>query len=127
MEVKSFMTFSDMLRNLREQKGYTQKDLSETLHISPTAISHYENGSREPDVGVLIKIAECLDVSVDYLIGFTSCNIPYSKLTKQYIKGITTKELLYRLEKLDNEHKQLLVSLIGCFESDMLFSSKRKQ
>ncbi len=61
------MTFSEKLKTIREDKGYTQQELAEALHLSATALSHYETGSREPSIETIKQIAEFLDVSIDYL------------------------------------------------------------
>lgn len=38
------MSFSNILKELREKNGYTQKRLGELLHVSKNSISHYELG-----------------------------------------------------------------------------------
>ena len=57
------------LKELREEKGITQKELGEILRISPSAIGMYETSRREPDYGTLKRIAHFFDVSIDYLLG----------------------------------------------------------
>ncbi|WP_311482203.1 S24 family peptidase [uncultured Anaerococcus sp.] len=57
------------LRSLRIEKNYTQSDLAKKLHLTPKAISFYENDQREPDIATLYKIAEIFNVSIDYLNG----------------------------------------------------------
>lgn len=52
---------------LRKKHGVTQEQLGEALHISPQAISKWENGACLPDTQTLPKIAEYFRVSVDYL------------------------------------------------------------
>lgn len=41
---------AETLKELRHHRGYTQKQLSEQLHISRQAYSNYENGTRLPDL-----------------------------------------------------------------------------
>ena len=57
------------LKSLRNEKNYTQSDLAKKLHLTPKAISFYENDQREPDIATLYKIAEIFNVSIDYLNG----------------------------------------------------------
>lgn len=57
------------LKSLRIEKNYTQSDLAKKLHLTPKAISFYENNQREPDIDTLYKIAEIFNVSIDYLNG----------------------------------------------------------
>lgn len=57
------------LKSLRKDNGYTQSDLAKKLHLTPKAISFYENNQREPDIDTLNKIADIFNVSIDYLNG----------------------------------------------------------
>ncbi len=57
------------LRKIREDLGLSQKELSLKLNVSPTNIYNYEIGRTEPSIEVLIKLADILNVSIDYLVG----------------------------------------------------------
>ncbi len=57
------------LRKIREDLGLSQKELSLKLNVSPTNIYNYEIGRTEPSIDVLIKLADILNVSIDYLVG----------------------------------------------------------
>ena len=60
------------LKELREQKGLTQKELAQTLGLSSkSTITNYEQDDRDPDYETLIKIANYFEISVDYLLGQT--------------------------------------------------------
>ena len=61
----------EILAELREDNGLTQKDLSELLHISISSISAYESGKRFPSIDVLVAYARHFNVSTDYLLGLT--------------------------------------------------------
>lgn len=65
------MEFKDRLKELRTEKGYTQKDIAEVLGLSKTGYAGYEQGYREPDLKTLIKISKAFGVSTDYLLGLT--------------------------------------------------------
>ena len=54
---------------LRKSKGLTQKEIAEHIGVSRQAYANYESGNREPDFKTLLKLAEYLDVSTDYLLG----------------------------------------------------------
>lgn len=62
-------SFASRLKELRVEKGYTRQMLADKLFVSVRLISYWENGMRECDFEKLIKIADLLDVSIDYLIG----------------------------------------------------------
>lgn len=57
------------LRLLRNSKNLTQKAIAEALEMPKNTYAHYEDGSNEPSVTVLIKISAYYDISVDWLIG----------------------------------------------------------
>ena len=59
------------IQDLRTDADMSQKQLSEILHISQRSYSHYETGSRNIPVEMLIRLANYYDISVDYLIGRT--------------------------------------------------------
>ena len=59
------------LKELREEKGYTQKQLAEKLGINSVTYLHYEKEQREPPLSLLADIAKFYGVSVDYLLGLS--------------------------------------------------------
>ena len=59
------------LKELREEKGYTQKQLAEKLGINSVTYLHYEKEQREPPLPLLADIAKFYGVSVDYLLGLS--------------------------------------------------------
>ena len=59
------------LKELRQKKGLTQLRLATELNTTQNTISRYETGEHEPGIAELIKIADYVHVSVDYLIGRT--------------------------------------------------------
>ena len=59
------------IQDLRTDADMSQKQLSEILHISQRSYSHYETGSRNIPVEMLIRLANSYDISVDYLVGRT--------------------------------------------------------
>lgn len=62
-------TFSKRLNELRIENELTRNQLAEKLNVSVRLISYWENGQRECDFDMLIKIADLFSVSVDYLLG----------------------------------------------------------
>lgn len=56
------------LKQIRRKKGYSQLKVSLDLNISREAISFYENGKRNPDIDMLVRMSNYFDVSIDYLI-----------------------------------------------------------
>lgn len=65
------MKFNERLKEIRLKRGLTQENFAKQINISPSSISLYERGDREPNLSTLIIIAKVLDVSTDYLLGLT--------------------------------------------------------
>jgi transcriptional regulator with XRE-family HTH domain len=61
--------FYERLIYLREEKGLTRKRLAEQLGVSVRLVSYWENNQRECDFNMLIKIADLLNVTIDFLLG----------------------------------------------------------
>lgn len=61
--------FCERLKVLRTEKGLSQPELANLLGVSNGIISFWENGVNEPTISNLIKLAEVLEVSTDYLLG----------------------------------------------------------
>lgn len=59
------------IQDLRVDSDLTQKEMSEILHISQRSYSHYETGSRNIPIEMLIRIANYYQISLDYLVGRT--------------------------------------------------------
>ena len=70
------------LRNLREDKDLTQKQLSKILSCSQTTYSRYETDNLNIPVESLKKLALFFDTSIDYLIGLTDERKPYKRSNK---------------------------------------------
>lgn len=61
--------FPKRLKELRTEKGISQRKLADALGLSNRSISVYEQGVTEPSIKTLVNIANYFDVTVDYLIG----------------------------------------------------------
>ena len=66
------MTLGEKLRNLRNEKRLTQKDLADQLHVSFQTISKWESDINEPDIATLKELAKFYGCSFDYLLNDTS-------------------------------------------------------
>ncbi|HII4461556.1 helix-turn-helix domain-containing protein [Clostridium perfringens] len=64
--------FYKRLRQLRESKELSQKDLADILKVGPSTVSMWEQGKRIPDSDMLIILANYFNVSIDYLLGRTN-------------------------------------------------------
>lgn len=58
------LKFGKYLAQLRKEKGWTQEELAEQLHVTNKAISKWERGAGFPDIQTLEPLAEVLDVNI---------------------------------------------------------------
>ena len=61
--------FQERLHSLRNEFELTQREISQMLGISQPSYIRYENGTAQPNLQNLVKLADIFDVSVDYLLG----------------------------------------------------------
>lgn len=64
------------LRELREQAGWTQKDVAQMLGATNTSISMYELGQRQLTPDLIAKFCALYQVSADYLLGLSDVRVP---------------------------------------------------
>ena len=106
------MEFSERLKKLRKQAQLTQVDVAEKLGISQPAYASWERGNKKPTQENLVKIAQVLNVSVDYLVGNS----------EEKIDELDNIELLFRMNSkgLTEEEKEI-------FKKELIeFMEKRK-
>lgn len=60
--------FGKNLKNLRFGEGASRRALGERVGVRNRTVSFWESGSREPDLDMLVKLAEVFNVSVDLLL-----------------------------------------------------------
>ena len=68
-----------VLRNLREDRDWTQQYVADQLFINRRTYSAYENGVNAMTPELLIRIAQLYGTSVDYILGLTTVSKPYPK------------------------------------------------
>ena len=61
--------FSKKIKELREEKELTQRDMARIFHVSQVTINRWENGETETDFDTLVEISKYFGVSVEYLLG----------------------------------------------------------
>lgn len=61
--------FTERLKELRKEKGYTQEQMANILEIGQSTYAKWENDRTEPSFENLIKLADLLEVSLDWLFG----------------------------------------------------------
>ncbi len=101
LSILIIMSLSDNMLLIRKKKGLSQAELGKMIGTSGDVIGRYERGDISPSVEVVSKIADALEVSVDYLLGKTKMEMD--------------KQALKRLEDISNlpdESKRFVLNLI---------------
>lgn len=68
------------LKDLREDKDMTQKEIASLLKITQQQYSLYENGIRLIPIDKLIFLAKYYNTSTDYILGLTNEKKPYREI-----------------------------------------------
>lgn len=99
--LRSHMEFAERLKTLRKQVKLTQAQIAEKLNISQQAYASWERGVKKPTQDNLVKIAQILNVSIDYLVGNSDENLKEDELDNV--------ELLFRMNSngLTEEEKAI--------------------
>ena len=91
------VNISERLRDLRALSGLTQRQVAQRLGVAPSAVCAYENGSRLPSYGVLIRLAGLFHVSTDYLLGVErGARLDLSGLSPEAVEAISRLAHLLR-------------------------------
>lgn len=109
------MRFGEILRALREEKGWTQKELGRRINVSDRVIGYWESNDRFPKDGNIINtLADLFNVSIDYLLGRTDDrSFGHLKETQpEYVRA-----MIRDAAKLTDEQKEIIKKLISEFVS----------
>lgn len=86
--------FAEILRRTRQEKGLSQSHLAEKAGFQPSAISHFEAGRRSPSFDNMKRLADALNVTIDFLLG---------RQPEPQIAGPTAEGLFRNFEKMSAE------------------------
>ena len=101
------MSFGKKIATLRKEKGFSQDELAKKVGIISITIGRYERDEINPSVDTAAKIADALNVSLDYLVGNAD-----TVLEKSMVKKITD------IQKLSTDDKNVVIKLIDAFLRD---------
>ena len=96
------------LKEIRLNRGLTQTEVARHLGISQNTYSNYENENRNPDVGMLIKLADLFKVSIDELFGYQE---------KKKEQRPISRQKRYIIDNLDSLTKEELNKVMNYIDS----------
>ena len=73
------MNLGERVKSLRQERNISQVKLKDKLSMSLDMISSIEMGRKKPSLETLVKLADVLNCSTDYLLGRTNKKEPSSK------------------------------------------------
>src|SRR5580698_1891742 len=101
------MTLGEHITVLRKRKNISQGELGKAIGTSGDIIGRYERDEVNPSIEVVIKIADQLEVSIDYLVGKTDL-----LLDSAIVKRITG------IQKLKEDERSHVFALLDAFLRD---------
>ncbi|MBQ5310640.1 MAG: helix-turn-helix transcriptional regulator [Oscillospiraceae bacterium] len=146
-----YMKLSENIRSHRKERGLTQEQLAEVLGVTTGAVYKWEAGLSNPELGMLMDIADFFDTSVDTLLGYEmkdnglqstidrlygfindrdKTGIPEAeKAMKRYPNNFETvyaSANLFFMLGTDNKDKKLLTRSIGLFQRSLTLISQNR-
>lgn len=102
------MDFSERLKKLRKEKGFTQRKLADLIGISLRSYQRYEEKSGTPTKKRLEEIARLFDVSVSYLLGETNIrtNSKITHIMEQLSSERQDKTIFFAETQLKEQKKE---------------------
>ena len=116
----------ELIAELRQDKGLTQKELGDILCVSSGTISNYENGVHLPDVDKVIAHANYFHVTTDYLLGRTSSNFPVELLQQAITNEKTLGDVMASFAKLPANRQAALSLIISDMEVRQMIDTYSK-
>lgn len=101
------VTFGKRLVEVRKDKKFSQADLAKKVDVHGAVIGRYERDEVKPSIEMATRIAEALEISLDYLVGNTD-----SSMDKIIVKRVQD------IQKLDTEERGHLFALMDAFLRD---------
>ena len=128
--------FADMLKYLLSTRNIKQTELARSIGVRPNTISNYCNKISQPDIDIIIKIAEFFDVSIDYLL--TDTRKENQILREELGLSDTTLEVLTQLAQTterkyldelikDDEFRETFIHATSYFETNTSIYQKLKK
>lgn len=98
--------FAERLRELRSARGLTQTRLAELLGMPARSYNRWERGGHVPHLGMAIKIADILQVSLDELVGRTP------QTSEVAIRNPDLHHLVQEVDALPDEDQRALMTVM---------------
>ncbi len=99
------MNLASKITELRKQKGWSQSELAKKLEVSREIVGRYERNDAVPSIEIAKRMADVLEVSLDYLVGSS---------TEQEVDKVTLTRL-QEINRLSEENKKMVYAFLDSF------------
>ena len=106
------MTTNAIIKKLREERHFKQEEVAKHLGISQQAYSYYELAKRELPTRHVITLAKLYKVTTDFLLCVISIRAGTYDLNVKFVQGVTIKDVLISLRKMDSHNRAALIQYI---------------
>jgi transcriptional regulator with XRE-family HTH domain len=106
------MSFGKRLLEARKKKGFSQEEVANRLNTKAPVIGRYERDEAKPSIEAAARLANLLEVSLDYLVGNSDVEVNTNMLNR-----------VLQLQTLNEDDKNTALKLLDAFLRD----SKTKQ
>lgn len=113
------MTLGERIKRLRQERNWSQAQLAQRLAVHQKQVSGYERNVHVPSVEVLIRLAELLNVSLDYL-AFEN------REDTRSVSQIADRDLLNKMEAVDKLSEADKTTIKAVLDSFILKSRFQK-
>lgn len=112
-------TIAETLVDLRMKAGLTRKELSALFNVSYETICHYEKAITIPPTDLLLKYADLGEVTIDYILNRTTCQVDYSSIMEHKLsKDMTINDAIDIITKFPKDKKEYLAFTIKLLNKD---------
>lgn len=120
---KFFLEIGKRLKEIREHKRISQKELAESMDILPTQYSKVENGKVVPSIQTIVKAATALNVTTDEII----FGIQKNSVKEDEVKDPQFQERIKTINALSGEDKMIALHLLDLITLKKQFKEMSKQ
>jgi transcriptional regulator with XRE-family HTH domain len=101
------MVLKDRLQQLRKEKDISRNELADKIGVHVNIVGRYERGEAKPSLDIVIKLAQTLGVSIDYLVGIKSDEVDSNVL-----------EQVLTIQRLPEEEQKYIKFTLGALLRD---------
>lgn len=101
------MDFEKRLAELRKEKKLSQNELAQKAGVHGNILGRYERGEAKPSIDIAMKLAEALEVSLDFLVGKEELQVDQSMINK-----------ILTIQKLPNQDREHILFTLDAMLRD---------